>query len=74
MRLANYLNQDSPTIFTDEPIYFTRIAEAEVVLLLIYAKSKTDNIALPFPAKGWEIWLRDFIGSSVKFVGESWFR
>ena len=45
MRLANYLNQDSPTIFTDEPIYFTRIAEAEVVLLLIYAKSKTDNIA-----------------------------
>jgi len=25
-------------------IYFTRIAEEEVVLLLIYAKSKTDNI------------------------------
>jgi len=25
-------------------IYFTRTAEEEVVLLLIYAKSKTDNI------------------------------
>ena len=28
-------------------IYFTRTAEEEVVLLLIYAKSKTDNITGP---------------------------
>jgi RelE toxin of RelE / RelB toxin-antitoxin system len=28
-------------------IYFTRIAEEEVVLLLIYAKAKTDNITGP---------------------------
>ena len=28
-------------------VYFTRIAEEEVVLLLIYAKSKTDNITGP---------------------------
>ena len=28
-------------------IYFTRIAEEEIVLLLIYAKSRTDNITGP---------------------------
>ena len=28
-------------------IYFTRTAEEEIVLLLIYAKSKTDNITGP---------------------------
>ena len=28
-------------------IYFTRTAEEEVVLLLIYAKAKTDNITGP---------------------------